>query len=112
MWPPMTKLQISAVITAYNSETFVAGAISSVLEQTYPVDEIVVVDDGSTDNTAEIAQRFNANLIRTENQGLSAARNTGLEAFDEPGVMIFSSLHKEFGWKTRAKFCSLSDRER
>ena len=83
MWPPMTKLQISAVITAYNSETFVAGAISSVLEQTYPVDEIVVVDDGSTDRTRMVIESFAPQGVRyvyQENRGPGAARNTGIQA--------------------------------
>jgi len=79
----MTKMHISAVITAYNSEAFVAQAISSVLEQTYPVDEIVVVDDGSTDQTRTIIESFARQGVRyiyQENQGPGAARNTGLRA--------------------------------
>jgi len=79
----MTKMHISAVITAYNSEAFVAQAISSVLEQTYPVDEIVVVDDGSTDQTRTIIESFARQGVRyiyQENHGPGAARNTGIRA--------------------------------
>ena len=79
----MTKMQISAVITAYNSEAFIAEAISSVLEQTHPVDEIVVVDDGSTDQTRMIVESFAPQGVRyvyQENGGPGAARNTGIQA--------------------------------
>ena len=79
----MTKMHISAVITAYNSEVFVAEALSSVLEQTYPVNEIVVVDDGSTDRTRGVIESFASRGVRyvyQENRGPGAARNTGIQA--------------------------------
>jgi glycosyltransferase involved in cell wall biosynthesis len=59
----------------------VAAAIESVLAQTRPVDEFVVIDDGSTDNTAEIVDKFRARgvrLIRQENLGVIGARNRGI----------------------------------
>ncbi len=77
----MTKMQVSAIITTYNSEAFVADAIISLFKQTYPVDEIVVVDDGSTDRTGEIAKGFanqGVQYLYQENQGVSAARNYGV----------------------------------
>lgn len=77
----MTKMCVSAIITAYNSEDFVAEAISSVLEQTCPVDEIVVVDDGSTDHTRDIVEQFSQRGVRyiyQENGGPGAARNCGI----------------------------------
>src|SRR5712692_4558912 len=73
--------RVSAIIPAYNGEAFVADAIESVLAQTISVDEIVVIDDGSTDGTAEVAQRYasrGVRCIRQENRGLSAARNRGI----------------------------------
>jgi len=75
------KMRVSAIITAYNSEMFIAEAISSVLEQTCPVDDIVVVDDGSTDQTRDIVASYSQNGVRyifQENQGPGAARNCGI----------------------------------
>jgi len=77
----MTELHVSAIITAYNSEAFIAEAISSVLKQSRPVDEIVVVDDGSTDGTAAVVARFSDKGVRyvyQDNQGPSVARNRGI----------------------------------
>jgi glycosyltransferase involved in cell wall biosynthesis len=71
--------KVSAVIPAYNSEGFVADAIESILAQTIPVDEIIVVDDGSKDRTAEIASRFECTRVITQaNAGQGAARNVGI----------------------------------
>jgi len=71
---------ISAVIPCYNHAHFLSEAIESVLKQTYPNYEIIVVDDGSTDNTGEVAARYpEVRYIRQDNQGLSGARNTGLQ---------------------------------
>ncbi len=70
---------ISAVIPAYNAEGFVARAIDSVLSQTHPVHEVLVVDDGSRDGTARIVESFGPSVrpIRQENSGPGAARNHG-----------------------------------
>jgi glycosyltransferase involved in cell wall biosynthesis len=73
---------ISVVIPAYNSEPFIAEAIESVLAQTVPPDEVIVVDDGSTDGTADALQRFGSRvqLLQQANKGPSAARNRGASA--------------------------------
>lgn len=77
---------ISAVIPNYNQGQFIESAIRSLLEQTHPVDEIIVVDDGSTDKSVEIIESLqNKNLsiylIRhPKNKGLPATRNTGIKA--------------------------------
>ena len=71
---------VSVVIPTYNSAQFVGDAVKSVLEQTYSRHEIIVVDDGSTDNTKEVLQLFGERIqyIHQENRGPSAARNTGI----------------------------------
>ena len=70
---------VSVVIPCYNQAHFLGEAIESVLAQSHPNFEIVVVDDGSTDNTSEVAGRYpGVRLIRQENQGLAGARNTGI----------------------------------
>ena len=72
-------MKVSAIIPAFNAGPFIAQAIESVLAQTLPVDEIVVVDDGSTDDTAAIAMAFSGiHCIRQRNQGPPTARNAGL----------------------------------
>jgi Glycosyl transferase family 2 len=70
---------VSVVIPSYNQGRFLGEAIESVSMQTYPHLEVVVVDDGSTDNTEKVAARYpGVKCIRQANQGLAAARNTGL----------------------------------
>lgn len=73
---------ISVVIPNYNYARYVKDAIQSVLDQTYSNFEIVVVDDGSTDESVKTIQEFGdrVRLIEQQNQHLSAARNTGIKA--------------------------------
>ena len=68
---------ISVIIPAYNAASFVSSAIESALAQTYPPLEILVVDDGSSDKTAEVVARFAApvRLLLQKNGGPAAARN-------------------------------------
>jgi glycosyltransferase involved in cell wall biosynthesis len=76
----MTDLSVSVIIPVFNGERFLAEAIESVLAQAYHPLEIIVIDDGSTDSTAEIAHRFadQISYIRQPNRGPAAARNAGL----------------------------------
>lgn len=74
-------MQISALIPTYNRRTQVMQAIDSVLAQTVPIEEIIVVDDGSTDGTVDaIHKRYGSrvSLFYQENSGVSAARNRGI----------------------------------
>lgn len=70
---------ISVVIPCYNQGHYLGEAIQSVLAQTYPHFEIIVVDDGSIDNTPEIASSYSSvRYIRQKNKGVSSARNIGI----------------------------------
>ena len=74
-------MQVSVIIPTYNRVQTLIRAIDSVLNQKSPVDEIIVVDDGSTDDTAnQISRNYpNVKLIRQSNLGVSAARNAGIK---------------------------------
>jgi glycosyltransferase involved in cell wall biosynthesis len=76
------SMSISVVIPAYNAARYIGRALDSVLAQTHKPDEIIVVDDGSTDDTAGIVETYSSQvrLIRRENAGASVARNTGINA--------------------------------
>ena len=74
-------MKISAVIPAYNNAAFIAEAITSILIQSMPVYEIIVVDDGSSDNTFAVVSGFMANIRyhKQDNRGPAAARNQGIK---------------------------------
>jgi glycosyltransferase involved in cell wall biosynthesis len=78
----MNRPLFSIVIPAYNNAQFLPDAINSVLQQTYPHLELIVVDDASPDNAAEVIKSFSDPRVRyikhEVNKGLSAARNTGI----------------------------------
>jgi glycosyltransferase involved in cell wall biosynthesis len=78
-FPPMST-RFSVIIPAYNRARFIAEALKSVLEQSLPPYEVIVVDDGSTDNTAEVVQQYGpaVTYLRQENAGAGAARNCGI----------------------------------
>lgn len=72
---------ISVVVPLYNKESFIFRAVNSILSQTFQDFEIVIVDDGSTDNSINIVSAINDDRIRIitqNNQGVSGARNTGI----------------------------------
>jgi glycosyltransferase involved in cell wall biosynthesis len=71
--------RVSVVIPVHQGERFVAHAIETALAQDRPPDEVIVVDDGSTDDSGKIARAHPVHYIRQANAGVAAARNTGLE---------------------------------
>lgn len=77
-------MKVSVIMRTYNRGYVIREAIASVLRQTYPDFEIIVVDDGSTDDTSEIVRRIDDDRIRyiqhNTNRGVSAAGNTGIKA--------------------------------
>jgi glycosyltransferase involved in cell wall biosynthesis len=85
--------KISVYIPAYNAARYLARAIEGVLAQTFPADEILVIDDGSRDTTAEIAARYpSVTLVRhTQNSGLAAARNTAFRTARNELVASFDA---------------------
>jgi len=72
----------SVVVAAYNSDRYIADALESVLDQTVAPDEVVVVDDGSTDASAEVVERFTSRvrLLRAPHEGFAHATNRGIAA--------------------------------
>jgi GT2 family glycosyltransferase len=74
-WP-----KVSVVVCSCNGAQTVAETLAALEDMEYPDYEIIVIDDGSTDQTSAIASKHNVRLIRTKNRGLSVARNLGLKA--------------------------------
>lgn len=99
---------VSVIITTYQRANLVSQAIESVLAQTYTDYEIIVVNDGSTDNTREVLARFGDKItvIHQENKGLSVARNTGIMAaaaryiafLDDDDLWIPNKLEKQIAF--------------
>ena len=84
---------VSVVITTYNRVSLVERALASVLAQSLPADEIIIVDDGSTDDTVSTLKSLHpeVNLIQQDNQGVSAARNTGISAARHDWIALLDS---------------------
>lgn len=75
------KQLVSILIPAFNAEKWISGSVTSALAQTWPWKEIIVVDDGSRDNTFKIARQYSSPIVKVvtqENRGASAARNHAL----------------------------------
>jgi glycosyltransferase involved in cell wall biosynthesis len=75
-------IRVSVAITNHNYGQYVGGAIASVLQQTHPPFEIIVVDDGSTDSSRTVLQNLSSDVevMFTENRGVSAATTTAVQA--------------------------------
>ncbi len=96
---------VSAVIPAFNAEASLARAIESALAQTLPPDEIIVVDDGSSDNTKAEAEKFGKKVryLRQENGGPGQARNTGIQAAKSEWVAFLDSDDEWIGERLEAQ---------
>lgn len=90
----MIKPKFSVIIPTYNNAQYLVKAINSVLEQTYPAYEIIIVDDGSTDNTHQLVIDIFHDAVKyiyQQNQGVSAARNNGAKAADGDWLTFLDS---------------------
>jgi glycosyltransferase involved in cell wall biosynthesis len=89
---------VSVVIPTYNCAGFIGGAIQSVLDQTRDDFEIIVIDDGSTDDTVEVVGQFAERIryLRQANRGVAAARNYGIRS---AGGRIIGFLDADDRWK-------------
>ena len=98
------KPLVSVIIPTHNRATLVQRAIKSALTQTHDEVEVIVVDDGSSDRTAEqLEASFGSDsrvaLLRTSNRGVAAARNTGLERATGSHIAFLDSDDEWFPWK-------------
>ncbi|MFA5669999.1 MAG: glycosyltransferase [Balneolaceae bacterium] len=95
---------ITAIIPTYNNQKYINGAINSIVGQTVKPDSLIVIDDGSTDNTFEILSSLgkvsgdtisgsvngvNIYIVRTKNRGVSAARNLGIKMASGSEIICF-----------------------
>ena len=119
----MQPISVSLVIPTYNRADLIAETIASALNQLVPFSEIIVVDDGSTDNTAQVLAPFGdrIKLIRLVNGGVQAARNAGVAAAsgdyitlcDSDDLLASAFVEKTAGWleqhpETDAVFCNFA----
>jgi glycosyltransferase involved in cell wall biosynthesis len=102
------KPLVSILVPAYNAERWIACTLQSAIAQTWPRKEIIVVNDGSVDGTAEVVSRFASKgvaLVSTENQGGSAARNHALRLsqgdyiqwLDADDLMALDKIERQLG---------------
>ncbi|MEM7084654.1 MAG: glycosyltransferase family A protein [Bacteroidota bacterium] len=85
---------ISVVVPLFNKEEFIADTLESILEQTHTAFELIIVNDGSTDNSLRILQTFKderIQILTIENSGVSVARNTGIEAARYPWIALLDA---------------------
>ena len=86
-------LEVAAIIPTYNSEKYIGEAIRSVLAQTHRVSEIIVVDDGSTDQTQAVVKAFDSDvrlLVNPVNKGPGFSRNLGVAHSTAPIIAFLT----------------------
>ena len=102
---------VSVVIPTYNRVNLLERALDSVLGQTLPADEIIVVDDGSTDNTVSTLKSLHPEVkfIQQDNLGVSAARNTGISAARHEWIALLDSDDVWHKHKLERQFTALNN---
>lgn len=100
---------VSVVIPTYNRRYILGSAIQSVLDQTYPSVEVIVVDDGSKDDTESLVRGYDARVryLRQDNAGVCAARNLGLKNARGEFVALLDSDDAWLPWKVAAQVAVL-----
>ena len=97
---PMLSAPVSVIIPTYNRSSLLSRAVDSVLRQTLPCKELIVIDDGSTDDTADLVASISdcskhlpceIRYLKTENMGPGAARNRGVNAATQPYIAFLDS---------------------
>ncbi len=84
-------MKISVVIPCFNHAQYLPDAIDSVFAQTKKTHELILIDDGSTDNSLDIMRSYKATIISQTNRGLSSARNTGIMAATGDYILFLDS---------------------
>ena len=98
------KIEFSVVIPSFNRRNVIARAVDSVLAQTHAAKEVIVVDDGSTDGTAEFLELryghvMSFRCVRQDNMGVGRARNRGVEEATSAWVLFLDSDDEWFPWR-------------
>ena len=109
-------VNISIIIPVYNGERFLEMTLDSLVEQSYQDCEIIAVNDGSTDSSLEILQRYAAvdsriNIITTKNQGICRARNTGIKAAKGRYLMFCDHDDKYHPEYVQKAYSAISDKD-
>ncbi len=111
----MNRCPVSVIIPTFNRGMFLERAVASVLKQTLLCSELIIVDDGSTDNSSEILRKISLSarttirIYRQENKGPAAARNVGVRAARFPFVAFLDSDDHWHKRKLELQYQSLAD---
>ena len=108
------RTTVSVVMTCYNHEKYIVSAVQSVLDQTFPDFELIIIDDGSTDGTRDMLKTFNDDRIRLifqENEGPGSACNAGLNIVSGEFIALMSGddvcyperLEKQLSYSKKSK---------
>ncbi len=104
------RLPIDVIVPAYNAANFLPDSLGSVGAQTCAVNEVIVVDDGSTDDTAVVARSLGARVVSQRNCGVAVARNAGIRASRAPFIALLDAddrWHPDFleaQWRAHEAF--------